>query len=449
MFNSIIGNKNITLPHVTNWNTNNNIKKDPPKSIHTKHREKIHDTNKFIRDQELKSDRIDGSIRKYALNVNPMVAVSYSNNDGNSYRLPYQLKVDEFQKYAGNKEKLDTLKEYGSKTRLNWRFKKGDEQQINNKINKLTTDITNLETKLSNFKDENNLRENYVTRKELTGEQSNIIKQGELKKYRQHEIIDQKKILNKILQNNDLRSENTVQLKINKPTELPPRMIKNNINEDHINYSTTVEHKTQNITKLSNQKKYNTENKNYKLIYSNINKKDINNKKTVDLTHLDLSKYISNNINYQVDSNMSNKDYKNNYYKSRDEIKTLENDIIKNNVDTYKSKTIGKDWIHSEKKLDKGLPSYNFEVNKTTNYNKYILHDKDKVLDRKIKIKNIVANVNDNKQDIYKNHKKSIKIRDKISAGGFNPTPNGVKRFEDRNMNHTLKFKRLINKKVL
>ena len=186
MFNSIIGNKNLTLPHVTNWNTNNNIKKDPPKSIHTKHKEKIHDTNKFIRDQELQSDRIDGSIRKYALNVNPMVAVSYSNNDGNSYRLPYQLKVDEFQKYAGNKEKLDTLKEHGSKTRLNWRFKKGDEQQINNLISEvanLETEVANLETELTNFKDDHHLKENYVIRKELEGEHSNIIKQGNLRNH--------------------------------------------------------------------------------------------------------------------------------------------------------------------------------------------------------------------------------------------------------------------------
>lgn len=453
MFNSIIGNKNSTLPHVTSWNTNNNIKKDPPKSIFTKRKEKIHDTNKFIRDQELNSDRINGSIRKYALDVNPMVSVSYSNNDGNSYRLPYQLKVDEFQKYSGNKDIYNSLKEKQSKSRLDWRFKSNDliKDEIEKDILKHSKQINNkleYENK-SNLQINKDFRENYVMRKQLVGEQSNIVKQGDLKKYRHNDIIDQKKILNKILQNNSLKSENTIHLKIEKPTELPSRMIKNNINKDHINYSTTVEHKTQNITQLLNQKKYNTENKNYKLIYSNTNKKDINNKKIVDLTHLDLSKYITNNINYQVDSNMSNKDYKNNYYQSRDELKILNNNYIKNNVNTYKSKTIGKKWVHSDKDLNKNLPNYNFETKKTTNYNKYILHDKDKILEGKINIKNIISNINDNKQDIYLNNPKSIKIKKKISVGGFDPTPDGVKRFEDRNTNIKLKSERLINQKIL
>jgi hypothetical protein len=94
-----------TLPSVESWSINNNIIKDPPKSITTRRIEKVGDTtflNEII-DESL--DRNSEVINEYARGVNPMVSVSFSNNGnnggqhsgnliiggGNQGKLPYRI----------------------------------------------------------------------------------------------------------------------------------------------------------------------------------------------------------------------------------------------------------------------------------------------------------------------------------------------------------------------
>ena len=73
----------VTLPSVDGWNGSMVIQRDPPKSIHTRRKDKVFDTQQITRWIDGSSDRTCENIRKYARGVNPMVSVSYSNNGNN------------------------------------------------------------------------------------------------------------------------------------------------------------------------------------------------------------------------------------------------------------------------------------------------------------------------------------------------------------------------------
>ena len=73
----------VTLPSVSNWGTNTNIIRDPPKSIHTRRIDKVGDTNDITKSIDTSGDRVCEYIRQYPLGVNPMVGVSYSNYGNN------------------------------------------------------------------------------------------------------------------------------------------------------------------------------------------------------------------------------------------------------------------------------------------------------------------------------------------------------------------------------
>ena len=73
----------VTLPATGGWNTNNNILRDPSKSITTRRIDKVGDNNNLISDVDQSGDRICESINKYARGVNPFVSVDYSNNGSN------------------------------------------------------------------------------------------------------------------------------------------------------------------------------------------------------------------------------------------------------------------------------------------------------------------------------------------------------------------------------
>lgn len=90
-----------TLPSVESWSTNNNIMRDPPKSITTRKIEKVGDTT-FLNDIiDESTDRNSEAINVYARGVNPMVSVSYSNNGNNGGQLSGNMVVG-----GGNQGKL-------------------------------------------------------------------------------------------------------------------------------------------------------------------------------------------------------------------------------------------------------------------------------------------------------------------------------------------------------
>jgi len=75
--------RTVTLPSVESWGTNMNILKDPPKSIHTKKKDKVGDTQEYTLMLAASGDRITENIQVYPRGVNPMVSVSYGNQGTN------------------------------------------------------------------------------------------------------------------------------------------------------------------------------------------------------------------------------------------------------------------------------------------------------------------------------------------------------------------------------
>ena len=85
-----------SLPSVESWGTNMNILRDPPKSIHTRRKDKVGDTSAITIMNSESTDRICESINVYARGVNPMVGVSYNNYNSSSggTKLPYRIIKD-------------------------------------------------------------------------------------------------------------------------------------------------------------------------------------------------------------------------------------------------------------------------------------------------------------------------------------------------------------------
>lgn len=75
-----------TLPSVESWGTNMNILRDPPKSIHTRRKDKVGETSSITEMIDESGDRAAEAILVYPRGVNQMVGVSYSNygNNGGS-----------------------------------------------------------------------------------------------------------------------------------------------------------------------------------------------------------------------------------------------------------------------------------------------------------------------------------------------------------------------------
>jgi hypothetical protein len=103
-YRGIIGNKaRVTLPSVEAWGTNNNILRDPPKSIMTRRIDKVNQDGSLNEMYYHSGDRFAEHVNVYARGVNPMVSVEYGNNNsfgmsknnGNNFygagKLPYRI----------------------------------------------------------------------------------------------------------------------------------------------------------------------------------------------------------------------------------------------------------------------------------------------------------------------------------------------------------------------
>lgn len=83
-YSGIVGYKGKTiLPSVESWSTNNNILRDPPRSITTRRIDKVSDNSFLTQEIEGSADRIAENILAYPRGVNPMVGVSFGNYGSN------------------------------------------------------------------------------------------------------------------------------------------------------------------------------------------------------------------------------------------------------------------------------------------------------------------------------------------------------------------------------
>jgi hypothetical protein len=82
-YHGIIGNKErSSLGSVESWKTNNNIIKDPTKSITTRRIDKVNADGSINEMMYHTSDSIGENINVFARGVNPMVSVEYGNRNG-------------------------------------------------------------------------------------------------------------------------------------------------------------------------------------------------------------------------------------------------------------------------------------------------------------------------------------------------------------------------------
>ena len=67
-----------TLPSVESWGRSMNIMKDPPKSIHTRRKNRVGNTSAITEEIDAATDRACEAIRVYARGTNPAVSVMYN-----------------------------------------------------------------------------------------------------------------------------------------------------------------------------------------------------------------------------------------------------------------------------------------------------------------------------------------------------------------------------------
>jgi hypothetical protein len=83
-YSGIVNYGKITLPSVESWGKNNNILRDPPKSITTRRIDKVFDTSLLTEEIDGSMDRVAESILVYPRGINPMVGISFDNNGSNA-----------------------------------------------------------------------------------------------------------------------------------------------------------------------------------------------------------------------------------------------------------------------------------------------------------------------------------------------------------------------------
>lgn len=99
-YSSLVNRGKVSLPSVDSWGTNNNIQRDPPKSIMTRRIDKVSDNNDIVKMID-SSDRSTEAILRFSRGVNPSVSVSYTNHGGSLQNygnqqsfLPYRINKD-------------------------------------------------------------------------------------------------------------------------------------------------------------------------------------------------------------------------------------------------------------------------------------------------------------------------------------------------------------------
>jgi len=97
-YSGIVNYGKAVLPSVESWGSNNNILRDPPRSITTRRIDKVTDSSMVDVEIDKSSERVAESIRVYPRGANVMVGVSY-NNQGNTRggqqaKLPYRVMRD-------------------------------------------------------------------------------------------------------------------------------------------------------------------------------------------------------------------------------------------------------------------------------------------------------------------------------------------------------------------
>jgi hypothetical protein len=97
-YSGIVNYGKAVLPSVESWGSNNNILRDPPRSITTRRIDKVSETMMIDQEIQESGDRVSESILVYPRGANVMVGVSYNNQgmnaSGQQAKLPYRVMKD-------------------------------------------------------------------------------------------------------------------------------------------------------------------------------------------------------------------------------------------------------------------------------------------------------------------------------------------------------------------
>jgi hypothetical protein len=442
-YSAINSNRRVSLPSVETWGTNMNIIKDPPKSIFTRKKIKVGDTNLINNEIENSNSRTDEAILKFARGVNPMVAVSYQNQGNNGGLstlqrsqntqafLPYRIMKDgDFRPPIMSKEELLPLSRQSrkntnvyTKPHLIDFSKKGkiytkdtNQKEVRKKILEISAKPNSsfkLETPLSKpYETKYNVKDNLLISADSGIRTMNITEQNVQTPYN---TINDSKIhlydvnpninVNKYVFNSTLNTEpyvldnihysvdtnisdNTVY--VNNTIMDTERFLQDNIN-GNISYNTNIssnnsfDHDTNNI----------------------IDQKFI---KTKDINNIDYFTNISQNIHKQI---------------SPDNEILLSRNLPEHNINSNISQNIHKQISpDNEILLSRNLPEYNINSNISQNIHKQVLHENEIKLQRNLPITEIYSNKTNNK---YSNISSTdFNLRPKVNAGGFDGRPNNI-----------------------
>lgn len=426
----------LTLPSTGNWN-NLKIMKDPPKSVHTKRKDRIGSDNLLLELNAQSTDRLEESINYYARGVNPMVKVQYSNhNSTTSGRLPYQLDIQK--NFKPNMEKSDAIV---GNLQDNWRFKNKEKSMINdlNKLDNTKTENYNSEFFVEDIEPDL-IISNTKIRKNILGPESYEVKKGDVSKYEQLKDLQLLK--------------NTIGDHIN--YDIQPRKTQNL--ENHIEETYDVKHHVQN--KLNYEGKSGEKSRDIlQRTNANINEnyidKDYNtvsaqtikgseltvNNDIMKLTNLNTEKYIEDILKGEYNTNKRDNNYKRTYITSVNEENIKNKNVLHSNVETYKNKQKGQDYIHKDVELDRVLPSWKSSTNSSINLQKIIPHEKELYLDANRPNTHLESINRKSIGNDQINQGKSIRLNPTIERSTFDPKPN-IPRINMVN-NHRLKSDRL------
>ena len=391
-----------TLPSVDSWGTNNNILKDPPKSITTRRINKVSETtllNEMIDDAQ---DRNAEVIKRFARGVNPMVNVSYSNNHNMSGKIQVsgntqpRYKLPAFDNGAfrapirSEKDLLPLSRQARKTTHMNVNIQDID---YSKRLRECGTDQNTLEVKKNIIR--TNIRPTAFYKLEKSATRPSNVK---------HSVYSR--------------------INVSANAGYRPRDITNRI----------VQKPYANILD-NNMKSFATTNPSNLNVYYNNNK-------------FNPERYIQDRNEQSVTTNLSsNLNITNiNDVISLSELEKNIKEIPNINYNTNKNGNYKIDYIHKNIDLQTNLPTYNVITNKNENIQKNIKHENEIILENNKPNTSCNSVYSGTKQ--VNNNATEIILKDKLNLGGYEII--GTKPIEiNTHYNPTLKQQRYNTNKIV
>ena len=367
-----------TLPSVESFGTNNNIIRDPPKSIMTRRINKISDTNLLNEMIDEAEDRNSECIQRFARGVNPMVNVSYSNGNNMSGK---QL--------SNSTTFLNSQQAYKRPAFDNGAFRppvRTENQLL--PLSRIARKNTSMNINKTDIDYSKKLRE--------CGTDQNTI---QVKKATIKTSIRPTKVYK-------------IQRSAEKPSDVKHAIY------SRINVSANAGHRTRDITSQHVQTPNNNILNDNIHINANTNLSDLN--VVYNTSHMDTERFLQDSNAHSATTNIaSNLNISNiNDVSDLSNIKSNIQSVSNVNYITNKQSYDKINYIHSEKELQNNLPHYNADTNKSENIYKHIRHENTLVLENNKPNVQCTSQISGNKQ-IFNNSRKVV-LPQTLELGGYN-----------------------------